>query len=341
VCALAWSTASHAAEPPAEPIQFAAHEHDLGYRAYVARQYDQAAAHFENAFFAAPNPAELRSAIRARREAGEPARAATLAALGLRKYADDPLLAKLADEVIADARPRVYEVRLASPAECNVTVDDKVVTAERSKAMRFYLAPGRHELAVGWSEGRTRHLSLEAKAGGVQALSLEPPPIVDAPALTVARRPPGLPTAPPPPERPLGPAVFVTGAALTGVLGALTIWSGLDAQRNPGTAAVRADCVGQGESCPAYQQGITAQRRTNILLGATGAAASVTAVLGLFFTQWSHADAPAHGRPAEGLGTHWIGQLPVGSSETRPTRTEEIRLEPAVGLGQAVLQGTF
>jgi hypothetical protein len=93
----------------------------------------------------------------------------------------------------------------------------------------------------------------------------------------------------------------------------VTIWSGLDAQKNPGTAAVKADCVGQGTSCPQYQQGLDAQRRTNILLAATGGVAAVTTIVGVFFTQWSHPPSPQTG----------------------------LSVEPALGLGQAALRGTF
>jgi hypothetical protein len=306
VCALAWSPAARAVETTPEQLQFAAHEHDLGYRAYVAKQFDEAATHFENAFFAAPNPAELRSAVRARREAGQLARAATLGAIGERKYPEDAALSKLAEETIAEARPKVFEVRITSPAECNVAVDDKVVAVEKVRAFRFFVDPGKHDLAVGWSEGRTRHVGIDARAGGSQALTLEPPP-------PPPRPPPAPGTETPPAAKPLGPAVFLVGAGLTAVGVGLTIWSGIDAQNNPGTEAVKTGCVGQGESCPLYQQGLSAQRRTNILLAATGGVAAVTAVLGVFFTQWSHVD-----RPASGL-----------------------RIEPAVGLGQAALRGTF
>ncbi|MGH7296271.1 MAG: hypothetical protein ACRELB_15130, partial [Polyangiaceae bacterium] len=71
-------------------------------------------------------------------------------------------------------------------------------------------------------------------------------------------------------------------------------------------------CVGQGTSCPQYQQGLDAQRRTNILLAATGGVAAVTAIVGVFFTQWSH-----------------------------PPAQTGLSVEPAFGLGQAALRGTF
>lgn len=304
----AWPAAARAADATPEQLQFAAHEHDLGYRAYVAKQFDEAATHFENAFFAAPNPAELRSAVRARREAAEPARAATLAAIGQRKYPDDAALGKLADETIAEARPKVVEIRITSPAECNVAVDDKVVAVEKVRDFRFYVDPGKHELVVGWSEGRTKRVRVEGKAGGSQTLTLDPPPVPPKP-------PPDRAAAAEPPtaEKPFGPLVFVAGAGLTAVGVGVTIWSGLDAQNNPGPDAVKAACVGQGESCPQYQQGLGAQRRTNVLLAVTGGVAAVTAVVGVFFTQWSH-----KGRPATGL---WI--------------------QPAIGVGQAGLTGTF
>jgi len=309
VCsALAWTPAARAVDAAPEQLQFAAQEHDLGYRAYVAKSFDEAATHFENAFFAAPNPAELRSAIRARREAGELARAATLAAIADRRYPGDTALGKLTSETLAQARPKTAEVHVVSPLECNVAVDDKVVTTEKARDFLFFVDPGKHELVFGWGEGRTRSASLDARAGASQTLRPEPPPV------------PIKPPAEPPPapvvvaaSRPFGPVVFLIGAGLTAVGVGLTVWSGLDAQKNPGTAAVRADCVGQGTSCPEYQQGLSAQLRTNILLAATGGVAALTAVTGLFFTQWSHVDRPRTG----------------------------FQVEPALGLHEVALKGTF
>jgi hypothetical protein len=45
--------------------------------------------------------------------------------------------------------------------------------------------------------------------------------------------------------------------------------------------------VGQGEACPTYQRGKSAELRTNVVLGATAGVGLVTAVIGVFFTEWA------------------------------------------------------
>jgi hypothetical protein len=88
------------------------------------------------------------------------------------------------------------------------------------------------------------------------------------------------------------------GVGLTAVAGGLTIASGIDTLHNPGEDAVRRECAGQTESCPAYQKGRDAQLRTNVLIGVTAGVGVVTGVIGLFLTQWTK---PAPVRPVAGL----------------------------------------
>lgn len=308
-----WAQPAAAADATPEQLQFAAQEDDLGYRAYVAKRYDEAATHFEKAFFAAPNPAELRKAIRAHRESGAHARAATLAALALRKFDTDAALGKLADETIAEAKPTVHEVHLTSTEDCSVDVDDRVVTVEKARDFRFFLDPGAHQLVVGWSDQRALKLPIQAKAGGSLTLALQPPPR--------PRPPVGRPAAPAPAHvephtKPLGPVLFLVGAGVTVTGLGLTIWSGVDATKNPGTATVKADCVGQGTTCPQYQEGLDAQRRTNILITATAGVGALTLVTGIFFTQWKVAEQP----PASTAGLH---------------------VEPVLGLDRVGIRGAF
>jgi hypothetical protein len=102
----------------------------------------------------------------------------------------------------------------------------------------------------------------------------------------------------------------------------VTIWSGIDTENNPGPNAVKADCVGQGTSCKQYQDGLGSQLRTNVLIAVTGGVGLVTAVIGIFFTQWSS---------------------PGSHSETLPAEPPQagLRVIPVLGPGQAGLVGTF
>jgi hypothetical protein len=318
--------------PGADQIQFAAREHDLGYRAYLDKEYDEAASHFENAFFAAPNPAELRSAVRARRDAGQLARAATLAAIGQRRFPSDPATVKVAADTIAMARPHVYEVQIASSQEYSLALDEKIVAADRVKESRIYLAPGAHELLVSWSDGRNTRIPIDARDGGSQALQLEPPqeaaPVpssIPAPAPVSGPVPPAayVPApAAPPPSKPFGPAVFVAGAVLTAIGAGFIVWSGVDTLNSPGASQVKAQCESNMTDCPRlWNTGRNEQDRTNVLIGVTSGVAVVTAVVGLFFTQWP-ASPPASGAR--------VAPAPRGP-----------RVTPVFGIGQAGVSGAF
>ncbi len=320
-----------AGTPGADQIQFAAREHDLGYRAYIDDQYAEAASHFENAYFAAPNPAELRSAIRARRDAGELARAATLAAIGQRRFPGDAAMAKVAADVITLARPHVYEVHITSSDQYSVAIDEKIVAAERVTESRLFMNPGSHQLLVSWSDDRNTRISVEATEGGTVSLHLEPPaapppqpvpvaPPVPAPVPAVVAPPP---VAPPPlPSKPFGPAVFFSGAALTAVGVGLIVWSGIDTLSSPGSSVVKTACAAGYNGNPPcqsdYREGMNAQLQTNIFVAITGGVAAATAIIGLFFTQW----APA---PTAGV------RDPAGGP----------RVAPVVGVGRAGVEGTF
>ena len=90
---------------------------------------------------------------------------------------------------------------------------------------------------------------------------------------------------------------------MTVVLAGITVWSGLDTKSNPGPDKVRTACVGLGESCPEYQDGLSRQKRTNVLQIATGVGGLATAVIGGFLTNWSGAPSSAQGiHPVVGLG---------------------------------------
>jgi hypothetical protein len=294
---IAVARAQAPATPSAERLKSAAEEYDRGRRAYLANDFEQAAIHFENAYNDAPRAEALRNAIRARTQAKQLARAATLSALAQSLYASDAATMELATATLKEAKTKLHEVRISCTPECGVAADGRVVSLTDSKTFVVFLDPGAHDLAVSWSGDRTKAAHIDARAGGSDDLTLEAPaPTAPPPTATVTTAPtvapPPTTTAtgpetPPPSRKPLGRVPFFIGAGLTVVGVGATIASGIDAQNNPGVDAVKRDCVGQGESCPTYKKGVDAQTRTNVILAATGGVALVTAVIGVFFTQWS------------------------------------------------------
>lgn len=279
------------AAPSPERLKAAAEEFDRGRRAYLAKDYEQAAVHFENAFRDAPRAETLRLAIRARRDAKQPARAASLAAVAEERYPDDAPTSQLAHETLDAVSRDLAEYAVHCSAECAIAADGRVVSHSDGTHHRIYLEPGPHDLGVSFSEGRSVRRRIDAARGAKETLSFEAPPLPVAPPPEppppARDRPPPEPPPPPDREKPLGPVVFFVGAGLTAAAGGVTIWSGLDTESSPGVDAVRRECAGKDASCAAYQEGQDKELRTNVALGATIGLAAATAVVGLFFTQWS------------------------------------------------------
>ncbi len=272
------------APPNAERLRSAASEYDAGRRAFGEKDYEGAASHFENAFHDAASASALRSAIRARRKGGDLARAATLASIALVQYPKDAPTVAVAQEVLKESQKKLERVALRCTPACGVAADGRAISPEDAPETVFYLEPGDHEVVVSWSADRTRTSIVTATAGREEALTFEAPQVAPKPAPVVAVPPP---PPPPPSFRTLPPAVFYSVAAATAVALGITVWSGVDAEDNPGAAAVRRDCVGQGTSCAEYQQGLSAQLRTNALIGATAALGVGAGAVGIFFTRWS------------------------------------------------------
>ncbi len=310
VAALALSAAGPAGAAPTDPakVRAAAEEFDAGRRAYKAHDLEQAALHFENADRDAPNPEALRNAIRCRREAKQRARATTLAAAAVARYPDDAALSAYAAQIISEHERDLASVAVTCKPACSLVVDGKVAPGFGDDVLRamLYLESGSHELVAGWPNDHSARQTVDAAAGVTSTVLLEEPPEpppapVEPPAVVVAPPPAPAPAPTPPPVTPpppvapaperhgLPPTVFGFGVGATLVIGGVAVWSALDTRNNPGADRVRQQCVGQGEACALYQDGLSRQSRTNVLLGVTGGLALTSAALGLFFTDWSAA----------------------------------------------------
>lgn len=322
--------AAHAqpAGPSAEDIKAAGAEFDLGKQSYKKRAWIEAAEHFEAADARAPSAVALELAVRSRDKAGQLDRAATLSELALVRHAQEAGLTKLAEGVLKRARAELHALKVKCTPACELVLGTKLVHGAAAAERTVYLAPGGVQVNASWSGGRTRVTPVQALKGGQSEVSFEAPPEEKPPDLPAAgpgpkaggSGPAAAPSPAPAPTRDTGtkeggglpPVVFFIGAGLTVVAAGVTVWSGIDTQNNPGKDKVREECAGQGTSCPAYQDGLDRQNRTNILLGVSAGLAVTSGVIGALFTDWSSG-----------------------------TKQDSARVEPWLGLGSVGARGRF
>jgi hypothetical protein len=281
--------------PDAAQIRQAAEQFDAGVNAYKQRDFEGAGSRFEAADAAVPSAKALRQAIRARMEAGQGARAATLSAQAIERYPGDDVTVKLGKETIAKIEPLVHKLNITCASPCVLALGTRSVPGESNTRWVVYVDPGKTAIGASFSDGgSSSRQEITAEAGKSSDVRFEPekaakPVIVpssDKAAATVAP-PPETPSSDVLPKKSSGihPAAFITGAIVTAGLGGVTIWSGIDTRNNPGVDAVKAQCAGQGETCPAYQEGRKKQTRTNIFIGATAGAGAITVALAIL-TNW-------------------------------------------------------
>ncbi len=250
----------------------AAEAYDQGTSAYLSEHYELAAHWFERAYRVAPTSAALLQAARAHNKAGNSIRAANLA-LELRdKFPDDERAKQAADAVVARVAPDNVLVNAGCEKTCTLELDGALV-----RHPSFFVTPNvEHTLKAAYDDGETS-TSIAGEPGSAKNLTL------------------AAPTAPPAPPVPRW--AFFSSLGATVALGAVTAWSGVDANRGVSdyeAAARTANSPGinnGGSPTPTQQaesllkEGQQKERRTNILIGVTAGMAVSTAVLGVF-TNW-------------------------------------------------------
>ena len=324
--------------------QLASTAFEAGATALKAKDYDTAAIQFESAYDLVPSGEALRGAIRARMRAGHKARAATLAGQGLRLFPNSDKLVKTANEALAEVAPGLHRLKVSCSRACMLAVGDQTMPGAPAKEADLYLEPGKRTLSASFPDGTAADEQvIVAKAGGENSIHFMPRPAAAAPGgkSTEASSPEPASTRhttgpdegtggssqasaePEPGETPAAeakasdkneawqgwsPAVFFVALGATAVLGGVTIWSGVDTLNNPGQDGVREKCQGLGTDCPEYQDGLSKQLRTNVLIGVTSGLGAVTAIVGLFLTDWQP-DEPA--KPAVALVAGRDGEVAV------------------------------
>jgi hypothetical protein len=200
---------------------------------------------------------------------------------------------KLAKETITKVEPLVHRINISCASPCVLAMGTRSVPGEFNDRWVVYVDPGKVSIGASFFGGASSsRQEITAQAGKKSDLRFEPEakaavaPVPDKPPAVIEASKETAPIEPSPKKGSgLHPAIFIVGAVATAGLGGVTIWSGIDTKNNPGVEAVKAQCAGQGEACPAYQEGLKKQARTNIFIGATAGAAAATVVLAIL-TNW-------------------------------------------------------
>jgi len=281
----------------------AADAYDQGTSAYLSERYELAAHWFERAYRLVPTSTALLQAVRAHHKAGNSIRAANLALRLRDEYPSDERSKHIVDAVIAAVKPTSVLVKAECEKACTLEIDGALV-----QHPTFFVTPAvEHSLKAAFDNGETSTY-VQGPAGTIKKVTL------------------AAPAAPPPPPVPRW--AFFSSLGATVALGAVTAWSGIDA--NKGVSAYEAAARsasspginGGGSPTPQEQaqslleEGRQKERRTNILIGVTAGMAATTAVLGVF--------------------TNWKGESRDASSK---------RIEPSIGVstkgGALTIKGRF
>jgi len=281
----------------------AADAYDQGTSAYLSEHYELAAHWFERAYRLVPTSTALLQAVRAYDKAGDPIRAANLALQLQDLYPSDQRAKQSVELVLASVKPVSVMVKVECAVQCTLEVDGAL-----TRHTTFFVTPDvEHSLKAAFDSGESSAY-VQGAAGDVKEVKLAAP-------------------APPPPP-PIPRWTFFSSLGATVALGAVTVWSGVNANNGVSayeSAARSANSPGinnGGSPTPQQQaqsmldEGQSKERRTNILIGVTAGMAVTTAVLGVF--------------------TNWKG-------ESRSVASK--RIEPSVGVstkgGAVTIKGRF
>lgn len=261
-------------------VSAAARAFSEGQAAQLDGKFERAADAFELAYSIQPTKEALRSAARMRMQAGHQARAANHAALLLAEYSDDPASVTLAEAILREAEPSLCRLAVACEAPgCSLSTGGRALSMSAAEEHVVYVSPGELELVISFGAQQVTR-QLQAQAGARVELRVDAPPPAPSPTERAAEdRAPAPRQVESSRSRGWPRLVVYAGAGLTAALGGVTLWSGLDTQ------SAHDDYV-KAPTSEGWDDGRQKQLRTNILLGATAAAALATAAIAVFHTDW-------------------------------------------------------
>ncbi|MGC4069831.1 MAG: hypothetical protein QM784_35275 [Polyangiaceae bacterium] len=299
-----WGVPAAAAERRASravELRLAADWFDEGRIAFKAGAFAEAAEHFEAADAHAPSASALALAMRSRTEAGQHAKASSLAEIVLIRHGDNPELVERAKATLTSHEGELSILDVVCRPECELVVDQKLVHGAAATVWRVHVDPGHHDVVASFEGGREGNTAVDVTAAQRLPLSFESEVATPEAAPSAVIAPPGSATSSDIAANGAGPSegaskrfvlpreVFWIGVGLTGALAVATTWSGIDTVREPGQAHVKAVCADparESECDRLYDDGQSKELRTNVLLGSTIVLAIATAATGLFATDF-------------------------------------------------------
>ncbi len=280
--------------PSSSDIKRAADSYDQGRERFRDGDYTEAAEKFEAADDFAPSAAALRLAMAARKEAGQFARAATLAALALQRHGDEEDLRSEAEAIVSEVAADFAKVTITCDVGCELTLNNRLVHGRAAQDRIIYVEAGTVTIRASWPEGRTNSERLSLEAGDSKEVSFSAPAIIEEPTVpaTEEEKPSFQSTSesdvPVEDKASTGwsPAVFWTGTALTVAGAGASVALGVRALNSPGKTAVRNGCEAKDTNCELYVEGRKNQTLANVAIGATSAVGVFTLITGIWLTNW-------------------------------------------------------
>ena len=276
----------------AQDLAAAANAFAKAQKAELAGDHESAAELYELADSLAPTPEAMRSAVRARKAAGQLGIAAVDAEKLLQRYSDDKRSKELGDATLEEARRKLFRVEVrCRPRACGVVLDNAAVSAENNELNIMYVEAGDHRIQATFGTDRTDAQGARGKPGDRLSLTFIAPPEhrgIGGAAGAGGAGAKGAAGADRGASRGGLPIwIFGADAFVTIGLGAATIWSGVDVLQANSTYERNNANPPQGyDPQKAYTDGRNRETRTNVLVGLTLVAGVSTTVIAMF-TRWN------------------------------------------------------
>jgi hypothetical protein len=298
--AAAWLTvAQPGVAQDARQRQAAAEAYDQGTSAYLSGDYVKAAEWFETANRLAPAAPALIQAARSLQQAGQSARAATLALRLTTEYASEPAAVEFGEGMLEQLSGQLLRIDVSCDG-CTLDVNGTL-----QEWPSFFVAADEAHVVTASFETGDRRAEVGGQAGEVKTLEFEAPPPQPAAEQDGDQGGSSSSSWPDPPSdrepKPLAPVFTFVGAGLTAALLAGSIVSTLDmnAGVEPYEDAARefqttCDVDMPPANCPTLEEdardkleaGKDKETRTTVLWVATGVVAAATTAIALLLTNW-------------------------------------------------------